>query len=145
MVRSATIFLADSDEITAHRYLPTLESLLTSPSGKAGWLCSFYNVDSKGNATGKSVAEFELNDTRVKLNDFIPEGLGAEWSLKLRGILKVDKTMPFELGLTVAGLYLYSDSFSCLNEVLGRAKLWINNKLTIDNWTTQRPGDFFYG
>jgi len=29
--------------------------------------------------------------------------------------------------------------------ILGRAKLYIDGKLTIDNWTQQRPGDFFYG
>lgn len=27
----------------------------------------------------------------------------------------------------------------------GRAKLYVDGKLAIDNWTTQRPGDFFYG
>ena len=41
----------------------------------------------------------------------------------------MDKTATYELGLTVAG----------------RAKLWVNGKITIDNWTNQRPGDFFYG
>ena len=88
-----------------------------------------------------------LDDTRVRLNDFLPEGLQEHWSIKLTGLLTVDKSMPFELGLAVAG-----DCFSTLLSTQfyveyssGRAKLWINNKLTIDNWTKQRPGDFFYG
>jgi len=42
-------------------------------------------------------------------------------------LLTVEKTAPFEFGLTVAG----------------RAKLWINGALIIDNWTRQTPGDFF--
>ncbi|TFK72570.1 glycoside hydrolase family 3 protein [Pluteus cervinus] len=112
----------------AHKYLPTLESYLVTPTGEPGWLCTFYAQDSEGNP-GKEVQDFVLRDTRVKLNDFLPEGLTSTWSIKLRGKLTVDKTAPFELGLTVAG----------------RAKLWINGKLTIDNWTKQTPGDFFYG
>ena len=37
--------------------------------------------------------------------------------------------MEFELGLAVAG----------------RAKLYVDGNMTIDNWTKQTPGDFFYG
>lgn len=65
----------------------------------------------------------------MKLNDFLPKGLTETWTIKLHGSLTMDKTADYELGLTVAG----------------RAKLFVNDKLTIDNWTKQRPGDFFYG
>ncbi|TFY64459.1 hypothetical protein EVJ58_g2606 [Rhodofomes roseus] len=41
----------------------------------------------------------------------------------------MEKTATYELGLTVAG----------------RGKLFVNGKLTVDNWTKQRPGEFFYG
>ncbi|KAJ7684834.1 glycoside hydrolase family 3 protein [Mycena polygramma] len=112
----------------AHKYLPTLENNLKTASGESGWLCTFYNHDALGQLT-VPVAAFVLKDTRVKLVDFLPPGLSDHWSIKLTGHLTVEKTAPFELGLTVAG----------------RAKLWVNGKLTIDNWTTQTPGDFFYG
>ena len=65
----------------------------------------------------------------MKLNDFLPAGLTPTWSIKLTGQLQFEKTAEYELGLTVAG----------------RAKLFVNGKLTIDNWTKQRPGEFFYG
>ena len=78
---------------------------------------------------GDPVMEYVLQDTRVKLNDFLPSGLTDTWTIKLRGKLTMDKTADYDLGLTVAG----------------RAKLFVNGKLTIDNWTKQRPGDFFYG
>ena len=78
---------------------------------------------------GAAVADFVLKDTRVKLNDFLPAGLTSTWTIKLVGKLTVEKTALYELGLTVAG----------------RAKLFINGKLLIDNWTKQRPGEFFYG
>ncbi|KII88806.1 glycoside hydrolase family 3 protein [Plicaturopsis crispa FD-325 SS-3] len=112
----------------AHKYLPALESNLTTPDGKPGWLCTFYNQDADGNPT-TPVADFVLTDTRIKLNDFLPPGLTPKWTLKLTGSLTFNKTATYELGLTVAG----------------RAKLWVDGKLTIDNWTHQRPGDFYYG
>ncbi|KAI0781293.1 glycoside hydrolase family 3 protein [Trametes elegans] len=113
----------------AYKYTPTLETFLTTPDGKPGWTCTFYNHDADGNPTGASVGEYVLHDTRVKLNDFLPPGLTETWTIKLRGKLTVDKTANYELGLTVAG----------------RAKLFVEGNLTIDNWTKQRPGDFFYG
>ncbi|KAI0315538.1 glycoside hydrolase family 3 protein [Amylostereum chailletii] len=113
----------------AHKYLPTLENnLKTAPGGKDGWVCTFYTHDEHGEPD-KPVAEFVVQDTRIKLNDFLPAGLTPTWRIKLTGRLTVDSSGPFELGLTVAG----------------RAKLWIDGKLTIDNWTKQTPGDFFYG
>ncbi|KAF6764920.1 beta-glucosidase [Ephemerocybe angulata] len=112
----------------AHKYLPTLESKLTTPDGKPGWRCTFY-AHNEANEPTVELESFVLNDTRVKLNDFLPSGLTEEWTIKLNGTLKVEESGPFELGLTVAG----------------RAKLWLDGQLTIDNWTNQTPGDFFYG
>ena len=88
-----------------------------------------FRSDDNGEPTGQSVGTFILQDTRVKLNDFLPPGLTPTWTIKLHGDLKVEKTAEYELGLTVAG----------------RAKLWVDGKMTIDNWTKQRPGEFFYG
>jgi beta-glucosidase len=75
------------------------------------------------------VATFVLTDTRVKLNDFLPPGLEDNWTIKLVGTLNVPVSGPFEFGLAVSG----------------RAKLFVNGEETIDNWTRQRPGEFFYG
>lgn len=116
-------------QLLAHKYLPTLEDQLVTHDGRRGWLCVFYAHDENGSGKLTEVARYVLQDTRIKLNDFLPEGLGSEWTIKLTGKLTHDETRPFELGLTVAG----------------RAKLYINGKMTIDNWTKQRPGDFFYG
>ncbi|KAF5386631.1 hypothetical protein D9615_001768 [Tricholomella constricta] len=112
----------------AHKYLPTLENSLVTPAGESGWLCTFYSHEEDGSLSDP-LESFILRDTRVKLNDFLPKGLTSTWTIKLEGKLTVDKSAPYELGLTVAG----------------RAKLWINGQLTIDNWSKQTPGDFFYG
>ncbi len=86
----------------AHKYLPTLENNLTTPSGEPGWLCTFYAHDKKGQPS-TPVADFIVRDTRIKLNDFLPPGLGSEWTIKMTGKLTFDKTAAYELGLTVAG------------------------------------------
>jgi beta-glucosidase len=87
-----------------------LENNLVTPAGEPGWLCTFYSHDDNGNLLD-AVGSFVLRDTRVKLNDFLPKGLTPTWTIKLQGTLTVDKTAPFELGLTVAGLsnnpYIY--------------------------------------
>ena len=114
---------------TAHKFLPTMEEFLTTYDGQKGWSCKFYNHSEVGEPIGDSIADFVLTDTRIKLNDFLPGGLTETWTIKLEGKLEVDKTAEYELGLTVAG----------------RARLFINGILTIDNWTKQRPGEFFYG
>ncbi|KAH0584197.1 putative beta-glucosidase K [Termitomyces sp. J132] len=112
----------------AHKYLPTLEENLVTPAGEPGWLCTFYSHN-EDSSLSDPVASFVLRDTRVKLNDFLPAGLTPDWTIKLEGKLTIYRSVLFELGLTVAG----------------RAKLWIDGELTIDNWTKQTPGDFFYG
>lgn len=112
----------------AHKYLPTLENSLVTKSGEPGWLIDFLAHDEKGNPT-ISVEKTVLHDTRVKLNDFLPKGLGEEWSLTCTGCFTADANGPFEWGLTVAG----------------RAKMFLDGQLIIDNWTSQRPGEWFYG
>lgn len=87
---------------TAHKYLPTLEENLVTQSGEPGWLCTFYNHDAEGHPS-KEMGDFVLHDTRIKLNDFLPPGLTTTWTIKLRGLLTMDKTATYELGLTVAG------------------------------------------
>lgn len=75
---------------------------MVTPDGQPGWLCTFHSHDDHGGLSDP-VATFVLNDTRVKLNDFLPPGLTDTWSLKLMGKLVVEDNGCFELGLTVAG------------------------------------------
>ena len=76
--------------------------MLKTANGEPGWLCTFYTVDS--NESFKDpVSECVLNDTRVKLNDALPRGLGDEWGIKLKGLLTVSQSAHSEFGLAVAG------------------------------------------
>lgn len=47
-----------------------------TPSGDPGWLCVFYSQNADGTLNDE-VAQYILTDTRVKLNDFLPEGMFA--------------------------------------------------------------------
>jgi beta-glucosidase len=114
----------------AHKFLPTLEDLLTTADGKSGWTCTFYaHKEGTEEPLPDPVATFILTDTRIKLNDFLPAGLGATWTLELTGAMKPPNTGDFEFGLAVSG----------------RARLFVDDKEVIDNWTKQRAGEFFYG
>ncbi|KAH0830472.1 COG4 transport protein-domain-containing protein [Lanmaoa asiatica] len=66
--------------------------------------------------------------TATKLNNFLPSDLTPNWTIKLEGKITMDKTAVYEFGLAVAG----------------RTKLWVDDELTIDNWTHQTPGDYLY-
>jgi beta-glucosidase len=114
----------------SHKFLPTLEGLLTAPSGAPGWTCQFFkHKDGTEIPQEKPLASVDIFDTRIKLTDFLPTGLGPTWSLELLGTMLPDTTGPFEFGLIVAG----------------RARLYVDGKLLIDNWTRQWKGEFWYG
>ena len=49
--------------------------------------------------------------------------------MTITGDLTLEHTGNFEFGLAVAG----------------RAKLFVDDELCIDNWTSQTSGEFFYG
>lgn len=76
--------------------------MLSTEEGEPGWLCTFYNCDDNGDFT-EAVTSYVLNDTRVKVNDFMPDGIGEEWGLVLEGVLSIEKDVLFEFGLAVAG------------------------------------------
>ncbi|KAF7964680.1 hypothetical protein HWV62_4193 [Athelia sp. TMB] len=112
----------------AHKLLPMLDSNMTTLEGHPGWRCTFYNHDAEGKWSDV-VLDSVIKNTVAKFSDFVPDGLTPTWSIQMKGQLTIEKSCPFELGLCVAG----------------RAKLWADGKLLIDNWTTQRNGDFLYG
>ena len=104
---------------------------------------TIYNHDHDGNYSDV-VLDSVIQTTLVKFSDFLPSGLTPTWGIRLRGLLTVNITGRFELGLCVAGEY--SGSSSAVNNcvIKGRAKLWTNGTIAIDNWTKQRNGQFLY-
>jgi beta-glucosidase len=123
--------------LTAHNFTPSLEDNLTAPDGTPGWLVTFHKhtpdrftpFSPALELAATEVARFNLRDTRMKLNDFVPAGLGDEWTAYLSATLVVEETGRFELGLAVAG----------------RARVYVDGKIVLENWDTQTRGEFFYG
>lgn len=114
-------------DVIGHKYLPTLENNLKTPRGDPGWLCTFFAHDEHGGIS-YPVQQFILNDTRVKLNDFLPQGLTPTWSIKLEGKLAIDKTCLFEFGLTVAGILVHDLSVTSPYQWFHRPRK------TLDRW-----------
>jgi len=76
------------------------------------------------------ILEKVIKEARMLFDNLGMEDLTRKWTLKLRAqLLPREKDTLFEFGLTVAG----------------RAKLWVDDKLVIDNWTRQRRGLEFFG
>lgn len=81
-----------------------LDSSMTTLEGAPGWRCTFYNHDAEGK-WGAVVLDSVIKNTVAKFSDFVPDGLTPTWSIRMKGLLTIDKTCPFELGLCVAGAY----------------------------------------
>lgn len=121
-----------TDSPSAFRTLPSLDNDLVTASGEKGWTGTWFNNgDDKVTAIGKPVKTQVMDETNMMISNSAPKELTSKyWTLELEGELKpraVDT--PFEFGLTVAG----------------RAKLYVDGVLVIDNWTRQRRGQSFFG
>ncbi|KAF9043921.1 glycoside hydrolase family 3 protein [Panaeolus papilionaceus] len=116
----------------AFKTMPSLDYEMFTPSGERGWIGSWHaHVDDDSLVPRDEVLEERLIDeTRIFISTSTPPGITRKWTMKLRGQLKPRETdCLFEFGLTVAG----------------RAKLYVDGKLIIDNWTRQRRGEDFFG
>lgn len=128
---------SDFSHLPAHKFLPSLEPFITSPTGASGWLITFHThpptaltpfAPPEALAATES-GRYELRDTRMKLNDFTPPGIGTEWTAYMRATLGPDESGRFELGLAVAG----------------RARCYVDGVCVLQNWDVQTRGEFIYG
>ncbi|KAJ7779235.1 beta-glucosidase [Mycena metata] len=110
---------------------PSLDYELFTEDGKRGWTGSWYSHidDDSMAALEEPVKVDHLDETRIFISTSAPAALTRRWTLKLRGQLLREKDTPFEFGLISAG----------------RAKLYVDGELLIDNWTRQKRGDAFFG
>ncbi|KIK64526.1 glycoside hydrolase family 3 protein [Collybiopsis luxurians FD-317 M1] len=111
--------------------MPTLEQELVTEDGQPGWTGSWYShlSDESMTPAEKPLSSFLVDETRIFISTSYPKELTTRWTLRLRGFLRPrQKDTPFEFGLMVAG----------------RAKLFVDGQLVIDNWTRQRRGESFF-
>ena len=128
--------------------MPTLENELVTEDGRSGWMGYFHSHEDDDSMTPLKDALITryIDETRVFLRyaqphfpsnqnslSFrsvdTPKELTKRFSLRLRGTMKPrEKDTPFKFGLLSAG----------------RAKLYVDGELLIDNWTQQTRGDSFF-
>jgi len=122
-----------SEGASAYLTLPSLESEVVTSSGVPGLEMTWHNMSEDGSSIHpEALLSVKVDETSVLLNDAArPNALGAKWGLRFRGKLRPRPkgTKQFQFGVIVGG----------------RAKLFVNGKLVIDNWTKQRHGGAFFG
>ncbi|OSD02184.1 glycoside hydrolase family 3 protein [Trametes coccinea BRFM310] len=120
-----------SEGARAYMQMPTLENEIVTEDGKPGWTGSFYSHEDDNSMVplDKPLKTMYIDETRIFLSTDYPKELTKRFTLRLRGQLKPrEHDCEYEFGLLSAG----------------RAKLFVNDQLVIDNWTKQRRGEAFF-
>ncbi|KAF9473031.1 hypothetical protein BDN70DRAFT_817828 [Pholiota conissans] len=130
-LKESGVEITYSEGARANKTTPSLDYEMYTADGRRGWTGFWYShVDETGYDVGELVEEQYIDETRIFISTSWPKGISKRWTLKLKGQLKPrEKDCTFEFGLTVAG----------------RAKLFVDGHLVIDNWTRQRRGEDFFG
>ncbi|KAF9463435.1 glycoside hydrolase superfamily [Collybia nuda] len=121
-----------SEGARAYMTMPSLDYELFTETGERGWVGSWHTHldDDSMTPVEEPIETRVVDETRIFISTSTPKGITRKWSFRLRGQLKPRPyDVDFEFGLTTAG----------------RAKLYVDGKLIIDNWTRQRRGDSFFG
>ncbi|KAL0065948.1 hypothetical protein AAF712_007075 [Marasmius tenuissimus] len=122
-----------SEGAPTYLIMPTMDYELFTSDGRRGWIGNWYphrSDDSMEPVDTPIKADQYIDETRCFISTAYPDGITHRWSLKLKGYLKeATEDELWEFGLMSAG----------------RAKLYIDGELVIDNWTVQRRGESFFG
>ncbi|EPS94698.1 hypothetical protein FOMPIDRAFT_80649 [Fomitopsis schrenkii] len=121
-----------SEGARATMLTPSLDYDIFTHDGRRGWIGEWYTHenDESMKPVGGPIKEQLIDETRMFFSTSYPAELTKRWTLKVKGQLKPrEKDCLFEFGLGSAG----------------RAKLFVDGKLVVDNWTTQIRGDAFFG
>jgi len=126
-----------AEGIRSYNQLPVLDHDFLTPDGKPGWRMEFYAHDPQDldkPLYNKPVHVFdEVNETQIHLNDSTVaniQGLTPQWSVKCKGYLvPQDYDGEFEFGVGV----------------IGRARLYVDGELVVENWDNQTHGWAFFG
>ncbi|KAH7903362.1 glycosyl hydrolase family 3 C-terminal domain-containing protein, partial [Hygrophoropsis aurantiaca] len=128
---SPNVEVTFSEGAATYMEMPSLDFEMLTPTGERGWISSWYahEDDESMAAVSQPMATRLIDETRMILSMSAPKGITRRWTMKFEGQLKPRAhDCTFEFGLTVAG----------------RAKLYVDGKLVIDNWTRQRRGKSFF-
>ncbi|KAI0782097.1 glycoside hydrolase superfamily [Abortiporus biennis] len=121
-----------SEGARASKQTPTLDYDIYTDDGERGWTGEWFAHENDESMTPleKPMKIQLVNETRIFISTSYPEGITKRWTLRLTGKFKPrDVDTLFEFGLIAAG----------------RAKLFVDDQLVVDNWTCQKRGEAFFG
>lgn len=114
---------------TSYNYVPAIEAAnITTPEGFPGLRMRFFR-DTPGVTSRTHVEETIIADSSWQLMDYSHPALEPLFYVDVEGMLCPSQTGKYEFGVAT----------------YGSASLYIDGKLIIDNTTTQRRGNFFFG
>ncbi|KAL2825775.1 putative beta-glucosidase K [Aspergillus cavernicola] len=118
-------------EIGAHAYdyLPLLGDNVTSPSGQKGELQMRFFNEPVSSTNREIIDELDLHDSAWQLMGYSSSRLNDRFWADIQGTFTPTETATFQWGI------------ACY----GTASLYVDDKLVIDNTSTQRPGNSFFG
>lgn len=112
-----------------HKKLPLMNGLIQTPTGKPGYVMRFY-AEPASVTSRQPISEVESGDTMVYLTDYTHKSIdGYLYYTELEATFEPEYTGEHTFGLTV----------------YGTGKLFIDDKLIVDNSINQTPGDSFWG
>jgi beta-glucosidase len=111
-----------------HLFLPILGTQTKQDNGKPGMSWKVYN-EAPGSASRTVIDELQFTKTEMHLVDYYNDNLADVWYADLEGTYTAEEDHTYEFGVVVCG----------------QAKLFVNDKLVVDNSTKQVPGNAFFG
>ena len=118
-----------TDGAHAHKMLPLVTNLATTPSGQPGLLMRVHNEPPGTNAR-ELQDEILVSRSEIILFEYVNSKLtSALWYADLVGTFVPDEDATWEFSLVVCGA----------------AQLFIDDELVVDNATVQEQGDAFFG
>jgi beta-glucosidase len=108
--------------VAATRNAPSNADHLRNAAGEPGFDFTFYN-----HGSDKVVHQMSLTDTFIYFAHSKPPGLDKDFRAVATATFTADATGMYEFGV----------------EVIGKAKLYIDDTLVVDNWTVQTWGSSF--
>lgn len=113
-----------------HNMLPTLGDLIQSPTRRKGYFAMDVYTTPPWESEQVPVDSFLLNNTEIMLYDYShPAAKDNVLYATITTDISFDESDTYMFGLTVAGT----------------ARLFLDDRLVVDNFETQRRGDSFFG
>lgn len=116
--------------VNTYLNLPGIGTSLVDENGNTGYRIDMYDLP-QGHPARKKLETTHITESFMILGDFRPAGLkpGSIYYMDLEGTLVVDRDGEYDFGIVVGG----------------KARLFVDDKLVVDNWENQTEGVAFFG